>query len=64
MLPRPFAVGLAVLISVVWTANVVIGFIDPERSDPTINAVFAVVVGAVYALGRKDRPSADKDDPT
>jgi hypothetical protein len=54
VLPRPLTIGLTVLISVVWAVNVVVGFIEPDRHDPTINAIFAVVIGAVFALGRKD----------
>lgn len=54
MLPRPITVALTLLISLVWVGNVVVGFIDPQRHDPTINAIFAVVVGAIFALGRKD----------
>lgn len=50
MLPRPLFTALTVLISLAWAVNVVIGFVDPSRHDPSINAIFAVVVGAVYAL--------------
>lgn len=50
-LPRVLVTVLAVLISAVWTANVVLGFLDPARHDPTINAVFAVVVGSIFTLG-------------
>ncbi|MGW5720765.1 hypothetical protein ACWEVP_31650 [Amycolatopsis sp. NPDC003865] len=54
MLPRPLMIALAVLISLVWAVNVIVGFIDPARHDPTLNAIFALVVGAVFALGRKE----------
>lgn len=53
MLPRPLVTGLAVLISIAWAANLVVGLLDPGRSDPAINAIFAIVVGAVFALGRR-----------
>ncbi|WP_143267147.1 hypothetical protein [Amycolatopsis thailandensis] len=46
--------ALTILISVAWTGNVVVGFIYPDRHDPTINAIFAIVVGAVYALGHRN----------
>lgn len=52
VLPRGVTVALTALISLVWAANVVVGFVIPESRDPMINAIFAVVVGAVYALGR------------
>ena len=54
MLPRPIAVGLTVLISFMWAVNLIVGFLYPGRSDPYVNAIFGVVVAAVYTLGRKD----------
>lgn len=53
MLPRPLVTALTVLIALAWTANVVIGFVTPDRHDPALNGIFAIVVGAVYALGSK-----------
>lgn len=53
MLPQRLTNILTILISLVWTANVVAGFIKPELRDPMINALFAVVVGSIYALGRR-----------
>lgn len=52
MLPRPVMIGLVVLVAVVWAANVVVGFLYPDRNDPAINAIFAVVMSGVYGLGR------------
>lgn len=54
MLPRPLVTVLTVLIAVAWAANVVVGFVWPERHDPTLNAIFAIVVGAAYTLGKTD----------
>ncbi|MFK0249292.1 hypothetical protein ACIQUM_31725 [Amycolatopsis azurea] len=54
MLPRPLVTALTILITIAWTGNVVVGFISPDRHDPTINAIFAIVVGAVYALGHRN----------
>lgn len=54
MLPRPVAIGLTILISGMWAVNLVVGFIYPGRSDPYVNAIFGVVVAAVYTLGRRD----------
>lgn len=59
MLPQKLTNVLTILISLVWTANVVAGFIKPDLRDPMINAIFALVVGAIYALGRK--PDAVSD---
>lgn len=54
MLPRPLVIGLAVLISIMWAANLIVGFLYPERSDPAINAIFAIVAGSVFALRRRE----------
>lgn len=74
MLPRPLVIGLAVLISIMWAANLIVGFLYPGRSDPALNAIFAIVVGAVFALQRRPENSGksvrrkiarliDPDDP-
>lgn len=60
MLPRPLVTALAVLISIAWAANLIIGFLYPGRSDPALNAIFAIVVGAVFALGRRDERAASR----
>lgn len=54
MIPPQILTALAILISAVWLVNVVLGFLAPERHDPAINGLFAVVVGALFAVGRKD----------
>lgn len=53
MLSRPLAIGIAILVSVVWAANLVVGILYPERHDATINAIFAIIVGAVFGLTPK-----------
>jgi hypothetical protein len=60
VLPRPLVTALTILITVAWAGNVVVGFVSPERHDPTINAIFAIVVGAVYALGHRNTAKAKK----
>lgn len=50
MLPRPLIIAITILITIAWAVNVGVGFFDPDRHDPTISAIFAVVVGAIYAL--------------
>lgn len=78
MLPRPLAIGLAILISVLWAVNFVVGILYPGRSDPALNAIFALVAAAaVSQLGsgkvvkeaRKrladrlaPKPESDRDD--
>ena len=53
-MPRPLMIALTVLISLAWITNLVIGYLQPAASQPSVNAVFAIVVGALYALGRKE----------
>jgi hypothetical protein len=57
VLPRPLVIALAILVSILWATNVVVGFLYPGRSDPALNAIFAIVVGAVFALGRREESS-------
>lgn len=54
MLPRPLVIGIAILITIMWATNLIVGFLYPGRSDPALNAIFAIVVGAVFALGRRN----------
>lgn len=55
MLPRWLVTALAILISVMWAANLIIGWRYPGRSEPSLNAIFAIVAGAVFALQRFDK---------
>lgn len=57
MLPRPVMVGLIILIALMWATNMVVGFLYPGRNDPAVNAIFAVVASAVFALGRPSGPT-------
>lgn len=57
MLPRPLVTALAILISIMWATNLIVGFLYPGRSDPYLNAIFAIVVGAVFALGKREPTS-------
>lgn len=52
MLPRPVMTGLVVLVTVMWAANLVVGWVDPSRASPYVNAIFGVVASAVWAAGR------------
>ena len=53
MFSRPLAIGISILVSTVWAANLVVGAFYPERHDATINAIFAIIVGAVFGLTPK-----------
>lgn len=50
MLGRRLITGITILVTILWAVNVVVGFISPTRHDPTINALFATIIGASYAL--------------
>lgn len=52
MLPRPLTIAIAVLVTLAWAVNVAVGFLYPGRADPGLNAIFATVVGAAFALGK------------
>jgi uncharacterized membrane-anchored protein len=52
VLPRWATLALAILIGLVWAANVVVGMFDPTRANPYVSAIFMVVVGAVFGLDR------------
>lgn len=52
MLPRPLMIAIAILVTLAWAVNVIIGFLYPGRADPSLNAIFATVVGAAFALGK------------
>lgn len=78
MLSRPLAIAITILVSVVWATNVVVGMIYPDRHDATVNAVFAIIVGAVFgltpkagivrrartAIGRRIAGEADPEPPS
>jgi len=76
MLSRTVATGIAILISLMWSVNLVVGYLYPDRSDPYVNAIFGTIVGAVFVLTRKRRgqvggsdsdgseeESSDEEDP-
>lgn len=61
MLPRPLVIGLTILIATMWAANLIVGYLFPDRSDPAVNAIFAIVAGAVYGLQRRAKRLAESD---
>lgn len=62
MLPRPVVIGLVVLVAIVWAANLIVGWFYPDRNDPAVNAIFAVVMSGVYGLGRVGRSPREQRD--
>lgn len=66
MLPRPMLLVLTGLITLLWVANVVIGFVDPPRAQTAVNAVFMLVAAMVVRQlrrSRNDDQADDVDDP-
>jgi hypothetical protein len=63
MLSRKVATGIAVLISFMWSVNLIVGYLYPDRSDPYVNAIFGTIVGAVFVLTRKRRGQAGSGEP-
>jgi hypothetical protein len=51
VLPRWLVIALAILISIAWAVNLTVGIIYPGRSDPYLNGIFALVVGAAFTVG-------------
>lgn len=67
MLPRPLVIALTVLIAVMWATNLIVGYLAAGRADPAVNAIFAIVAGAVYGLQLRAKKQsggegADTDD--
>lgn len=60
MLPRPLVVALAVMVSIAWAVNLIVGFLYPGRNDPALNMIFMIVVGAAFALERRNGSTARK----
>lgn len=64
MIPRPLAVGIMLLVSVVWAADfvaniVIVGY----ESSELIHVAFMSIVGGALAFARKDKPSDDTSVP-
>lgn len=59
-MPRPLVIGFSILIAIMWAANLIIGYFYPDRSDPAVNAIFALAAGAVFGLTRRARKSVDQ----
>lgn len=55
MLSRPLAIGITILVSVVWASINAAALLSPERYDVDngINAIFMLVLGAVLGLTPK-----------
>ena len=52
MLPRWATLALAIVIALIWAANMIVGMFDPTRFNPSIAGIFGIVVGAVFGLDR------------
>lgn len=61
MLPRPLVTGLTVLIAIMWATNLIVGYLAAGRADPAVNAIFAIVAGAVYGLQIRAKKQSGTD---
>lgn len=59
-LPRPLWIALTILISLLWAANIIIGYIDPDRVQNTVNVIFGAIVGTLYWDAPKVREARKK----
>lgn len=51
-LPRWLVISIAALVSIMWTANLIVGFFAPERANQDLNVLFGMVVGGVFTLDK------------
>ena len=61
-MPRPLQVALLWIITLLWVANLVIGYIDPPRAQPEVSAPFMIVAAILFRELRKRRPGGNADD--
>lgn len=55
MVPRPLATAIVVVVCLVWVGNFAATvFVPGYQNDPSINFVFATIVGGSLALRRSD----------
>lgn len=55
MLPRWLVVTIVCLVTILWSANVAVGWYDPSRGVAGLNWIFGLVVGGTLAA---DKPIA------
>ena len=58
MMPRPILVYLVILTSLGWAVNLAVELLG-SGGDPAVNGIFAIVVGALFALGNKKPPKGN-----
>lgn len=55
---------VVVIIAIAWGASRLTSMINPEyKVDPGVDAAFALVVGAVIGVGKKEHGKDRDDDP-
>jgi len=60
--PRALQVALLWIITLLWVANLVIGYIDPPRAQPEVSAPFMIVAAILFRELRKRRNEPDEED--
>lgn len=52
-MPKPLLIGLVVLVSAAWIANLTIGYLGIADTEPSVNAVFMLIIGALFPVVRR-----------
>ncbi len=60
-MPRPLLIALVILISIAWAINLTVGYLHIAETEPSVNAIFALIVGALFPLVRKGRKGTTRD---
>lgn len=45
-----------------WSVNLIVGYLYPDRSDPYVNAIFGAIVSAVFVLTKARRRTGSRDE--
>lgn len=64
MLSGRVRTGLCILVAAVWATSILMSWFNPEyKPDPTLNAMFASIIGFAITLGGKDKDD-DRKKPS
>lgn len=55
VLPQSVTTGIAIVVTLAWVANLIVGYFKIADTDPSVNAVFMIIVGALFAMSRKKK---------
>ncbi|RSM73444.1 hypothetical protein DMH04_41265 [Kibdelosporangium aridum] len=52
-MPKSLLIGLVVLVAVAWATNLTIGYLGIAETEPSVNAIFMMILGALFPAVRK-----------